>query len=143
MNYTATENRTIRTLKSQGWTNREIAEEMGRTEIGISRHWSNINKNKKTIKRRMNVEDKILISNTMRETCAELGFKKPFVNFYDDTRIGNGYGFKVHGGYKWPAKVWHHCLKAVEKLGYDCELCSTMNYNDNTEAHSRGIRVWA
>lgn len=140
-NYTAAENRTIRALKGQGWSNSEIAQHMGRTEIGISRHWSDMNKTRKTFRKSMTLNDRILISNTMREVCAENGFKKPFVNFYDDTRINNGYGFKVHGGYRWPDIIWHKCQKAVEKLGYCCEVCSDINYEDNTAAHSRGIRI--
>jgi len=142
-NYTATENRTIRVLKGQGWSNKEIAQHMGRTEVGISRHWSNIN-GKISKKTSMSAKDRILITETIREACANMGFKKPFVNFYDDTRIGNGYGFKVHGGCNWPNKVWAYCLKQVQKLGYNCTLAHSTNYyDDNTAAHSRGIRVRA
>jgi hypothetical protein len=140
-NYTAAENREIRVLKGQGWTNKEIAQHMGRTEIGISRHWSNIN-GKVSPRSSMTAKDRILISETMRECCASMGFKKPFVNFYDDTRIGNGYGFKVHGGYQWPDRVWERCLREVKKLGYKCTLAHSTNYyEDHTAAHSRGLRV--
>lgn len=141
MNYTAAENRTLRTLKGQGWSNKEIAQHMDRTEIGISRHWSKINGTSKIVKTTMTLNDRILITNTIREVCSQNGFKKPFVNFYDDTNILNGYGFKVHGGYRWPEGIWRKCLKAVKSLGYPCEPCSTINHNDNTEAHSRGVRV--
>jgi hypothetical protein len=140
-NYTAAENREIRVLKGQGWSNGEIAQHMGRTEIGISRHWSNINC-KPFKKTSMTVKDRVLITETMRQACAQLGFKKPFVNFYDDTRIGNGYGFKVHGGYNWPDRVWKYCCQQVQKLGYSCTLAHNTNYyDDNTAAHSRGIRI--
>jgi len=117
---------------------------MGRTEIGISRHWSNINKTAPVKRwRGLNGKDTFKIISTMRETVDELGFKPPFVRVYNDTKLGNGYGFKVMNGVSYPEGVWRQCQKAVQKLGYDCTLSHSTNYYDQTEAHSRGIRVYA
>jgi hypothetical protein len=142
-NYTAAENRVIRDLKGQGWTNREIAEHMDRTEIGISRHWSNINKCGPVFRKRslLTEKDMKLIINTMRETCHSMGFAKPFVNIWDDRKKRNEYSAKVNGGNRWPDQVWINCKKAVQKLGYDCYLASKLNHETGEEAHSRGLRI--
>lgn len=141
-NYTAAENREIRTLKGQGWSNKEIAQHMGRTEIGISRHWSNMNLSKPVVRSRkgLNGRDTFRIITAMRETIDEIGFKKPFIRVYPDAK---DYGFKVMNGTDYPEGVWKHCVKAVCALGYDAYLAGDYNYEDQTSAHSRGIRVTA
>jgi hypothetical protein len=142
-NYTAAENQEIRILKGQGWTNNEIAYHMGRTEIGISRHWSEINKRLPRVRQRESLTGREinLIINTMRETCRSMGFRMPFVNIWDDRKDRNEYGAKVYDGYKWPDRVWANCMKAVQRLGFDCYLASKFNRETGDEARSRGLRI--
>lgn len=141
-NYTAAENREIRTLKGQGWSNKEIAQHMGRTEIGISRHWSNINKSRPVVRTRKGLSgaDTWKIISTMRETIDEIGFKPPYVTVWPDAK---DYGFKVMNAEDYPEGIWKHCAKAVRALGYNVTLAGDYNYQDQTEAFSRGIRVKA
>lgn len=143
-NYTAAENREIRILKGQGWTNNEIAQHMGRTEIGISRHWSNINKTEPVQGRTtFTGRDKSLIFNTMRSVCEDKGFRAPFVRVYDDRHIERkrGIGFKVMNGSDYPEWIWDTCVDVVKGMGYNCQLSDDYNYAEDRPAHSRGIRV--
>lgn len=153
--YTEAENRKMLALKKRGWTNLAIARALGRTKIGISRHLYELTKTVKPVRAcstKLHSKHPVTknITNIVQDICASTAprwipkyRRKPAVWFYDDTdKKKDGYAFKVPGGKDWPFQTWAKCLEAVESLGYKCEICDDRNYNTNTEAYTRGIRVY-